>query len=449
MFQLIARILEFFYTIVPSYGFAILALTSLVMMVVMPLTFRSTKSMIEMRRIQPKIKKVQAAYADDREKLNQELMKLYQENGVNPVGSCFPMLIQGPVFFVLYRVVLGITRRVVDTGWAIGNLATKAGLADSGTVASVDLVLDEHEPANFNPQYVDLDSQMGQDLLSDNEMRFLGVLDLARTPFEVFTNSITEFFPYAIIVVAAGVLSWFQQRQIQGRMGSQAEINPQMQMITKVLPFLTPVFAFSLPAALGLYFVGSALFRVVQQGIITRRYYGDNAAVADDDDWEPPAVEGKSESTAAAPAPQGGLAGLLSGAGATTATPANRHGSRRPTSASKSRSSKSGTKVRAPRDTPAKPAATSRTTPPKAKAKGNSSEKSAGSKSAKSGGSKRLSAKSDGASTDGDGESGSLWSRAKRSAEGRAEETSVAEATKPASKRVTPKGTSQNNRKKK
>jgi len=440
MFQLIARILEFFYTIVPSYGFAILALTSLVMMVVMPLTFRSTKSMIEMRRIQPKIKKVQAAYADDREKLNQELMKLYQENGVNPVGSCFPMLIQGPVFFVLYRVVFGITRREVDTGWAVGNLGTKAGLAESGAVSSIDLVLDAHEPANFNPQYVKPDSAMGEDLFANNDMDFLGVLDLARSPYEVLGDSIPGFLPYLVVVLATGVLSWYQQRQIQGRMGASAEINPQMQMITKVLPFLTPVFAFSLPAALGLYFVGSALFRVIQQGIITRRYYGDDALVADDDDWEPPEVEGGTTSDASTPAaPQSGLAALLGGGTAGSSAPSNRHGSRRPTSTSKKPA------VRAPRATPATPAATSRTTPAKSKASATAKRTtSAGAKaprSTKNAGSKR--------SANAEAGSGSLWSRARRGAEGKAADVQDSAPTKPQSKRVTPKGTSSNNRKKK
>ena len=93
-----------------SYGIAIMLLTLTVMILLMPLTLRATRSTIKMQHMQPELKRLQKEYKDDREKMNAELMKLYQENGINPVGGCLPMLAQLPVFLVLFRVLQGLTR---------------------------------------------------------------------------------------------------------------------------------------------------------------------------------------------------------------------------------------------------------------------------------------------------------------------------------------------------
>ena len=122
MFDLIARVLAFFYSLIPSYGVSIVMLTLAVMIVVTPLTLKSTRSMLQMQRLQPELKAIQTRYKDDRQKMNEELMAFYQENGINPLGGCLPLLVQLPVFLVLFRVVQGITRHATSTpdlpGWA-------------------------------------------------------------------------------------------------------------------------------------------------------------------------------------------------------------------------------------------------------------------------------------------------------------------------------------------
>ena len=120
MFDLIAQVLAFFYSLVPSYGVAIILLTLAVMIVVTPLTLKSTRSMLQMQRLQPELKAIQTRYKDDRQKMNEELMAFYQENGINPLGGCLPLLVQLPVFLVLFRVVQGITRHATDAGLAGG-----------------------------------------------------------------------------------------------------------------------------------------------------------------------------------------------------------------------------------------------------------------------------------------------------------------------------------------
>src|SRR6266511_40255 len=85
--------LAFFYAVVPNEGVAIILLTVSVMLVLFPLTAKSARSMLAMQRLQPEIKKLQAKHKGDRQKLNEEMMKLYQEHKVNPLGGCLPLVV--------------------------------------------------------------------------------------------------------------------------------------------------------------------------------------------------------------------------------------------------------------------------------------------------------------------------------------------------------------------
>ena len=78
------------------------------MIVTAPLTVKSTKSMVAMQRVSPEMKKLQQKYKGDRQTLNEEMMKLYKEHGVNPAGGCLPMFAQFPVFIILYGVIQGL-----------------------------------------------------------------------------------------------------------------------------------------------------------------------------------------------------------------------------------------------------------------------------------------------------------------------------------------------------
>ena len=128
IFNLVADLLAWFYSLVPSYGFAIIALTTLVLVLFSPLTYKSTKSLLAQRQLQPQVKKLQKKYKGDREKMNQELMALYQEHGVTPLSGCLPILIQSPIFLVMFRVFRGITRRTTEVGFSAGfETALQAG----------------------------------------------------------------------------------------------------------------------------------------------------------------------------------------------------------------------------------------------------------------------------------------------------------------------------------
>src|SRR5690242_12455536 len=149
MYDAIASLLNFFYELIPDYGAAIALLTLAVMLILTPLTLKGTRSMMMMQQLQPEMKKLQTQYKDDRQKLNEELMKFYKENNINPVGGCLPLLVQMPVFIVLYNVLRGLTQRVpvFDPGWIAGQIGT-------GVPTSVP------PPARFDPAYLNHDTQL-------------------------------------------------------------------------------------------------------------------------------------------------------------------------------------------------------------------------------------------------------------------------------------------------
>jgi YidC/Oxa1 family membrane protein insertase len=110
-FHLIAvpllAVLNWFYAYVHNYGVAIILLTMLIKLIFWPLSHKSYKSMDQMKRIQPMIQKLREKYADDKELMNKEIMSLYKTYKVNPAGGCLPMVVQIPVFFGLYKALLG------------------------------------------------------------------------------------------------------------------------------------------------------------------------------------------------------------------------------------------------------------------------------------------------------------------------------------------------------
>jgi YidC/Oxa1 family membrane protein insertase len=99
-------VLEFWHDLIGdfdgSWGVAIILLTFTVRIVILPLTFKGVKSMQRLQTLQPEIKKIQARYKDDKQRMNQEVMAFYQREKVNPLGSCLPLLLQIPFFISLF-----------------------------------------------------------------------------------------------------------------------------------------------------------------------------------------------------------------------------------------------------------------------------------------------------------------------------------------------------------
>lgn len=265
LFDGMAALLAFFYQFIPSYGIAIILLTLVVMIVVTPLTLKGTRSMMMMQRLQPEIKKLQAKHKDDRQKLNEELMAFYKEHQLNPIGGCLPLLVQAPVFIVLYTVLRGLTRRVSDTGYATGWIS---GGFDLGAVVRPPEWL-----RNFDPAYLSQDTDLYASLAGTDVMNWMG-LDLSESATRVFSQGdFIGLIPYLLLIAVVAVTGFVQQRQIQGRI-PKGQIPSQQQLIMKFLPIMLPIFSFTLPGGLVLYFAVSNMYRVAQQWYISRSIYG-------------------------------------------------------------------------------------------------------------------------------------------------------------------------------
>src|SRR5215470_1655393 len=103
LYNFFGAILAFFYSLVPNLGVAIIMLTVVVMLALFPLTAKQAKAMLNMQRAQPEIKRIQQKYKNDRQKQNEEVMKFYQENKINPLAGCLPLLVQMPIFISLFH----------------------------------------------------------------------------------------------------------------------------------------------------------------------------------------------------------------------------------------------------------------------------------------------------------------------------------------------------------
>ena len=103
LYSVIGWLLAFFYLPLHSLGLATILLTIVVMAVQFPLIAKQTRSMIQMQRVQPEIKKLQQKYKDDKAKQNEELLKFYQENKINPLAGCLPIIVTLPIGIAVFR----------------------------------------------------------------------------------------------------------------------------------------------------------------------------------------------------------------------------------------------------------------------------------------------------------------------------------------------------------
>ena len=295
MFDFLAGLLAELYKLWPSFGGAIILFTALIMLALSPLSIKSTRSMIAMQRVGPEVKKLQQKHKGDREALNREMMAFYQEHNINPFSSCLPLLLQIPVFFVLYQVLIGLTRRV-----------------SPGDPTSM-----------FNPKYLEgEDTPLAVALRATNEMMSFG-MDLSQSAWtELRTEGLLVALPFVVLVGLVVITAVIQQRQVQGR-NPAAAVNPQQQMIAKIIPFIFVPISISLPAGVVIYFVVSNLVRIGQQALVTRLDFkhhppagGSGAEPPASSKTSPPTNGGKGSSSKGAKGTKAIAPGTAKGAGA-------------------------------------------------------------------------------------------------------------------------------------
>lgn len=245
--NLFGWVLAAFFSFTHSYGLSIVLLTLLSMIIVFPLMRAGTRSMMQMQLLAPELQKIRNRYKAQpgmsmeerqasRTKLNEEMMALYRENGVNYAGGCLPMVLQFPIFWILYDVIRGMTREVTPKGSKVPVL---------------------------QPQYIPQHTALYHSVLTANgHLQFLGVnlANSVRTP-----GSFASKIPYILVILIAVIVQYVSIWQITNRNPTAKQTNSQMQAVQKLMPLFFVFFYIVLPAGVGIYFIVSGLFRIGQQ----------------------------------------------------------------------------------------------------------------------------------------------------------------------------------------
>lgn len=234
--DLLLMILEFFYGLTNSFGMAIVLLTIVVRIALYPLNQKQMVSMQQMQKIQPRLKVLQEKYANDKEKLNQETMRLYKENKVNPAAGCLPLLVQLPILILLFNVLRTYDFAGTSFLGIILGSSTTAGLAQAVGVAA-------DPTGNYGLMSVLTGIMQNPSGLS-NAGLYMGNL---------------------ILLISISFLTWAQQKL------SSAGANPQMAMMNTIMPFFMAFICLSMPGGVMLYWGLSSLIGVAQQYFVMKK----------------------------------------------------------------------------------------------------------------------------------------------------------------------------------
>ena len=210
-----------------AYGFAIIGVTVLLRLLMLPLTVKSMASMRKMQELQPEIEKLKKKYKNDQQKLLQEQQRIYREAGVNPLGGCLPMLIQMPILFGFY--------------YAVRELAASGQLVNQGFFWIPDLARPD---------------------ISE------GLSWLWPLPPSVGWDTAIRYLILPILLVVTQIAT-----QKLSTTATSTEENPQAQMMNQMMWFMSLMFFYitlTVPAALTLYWVTSNILGIVQQLYVNR-----------------------------------------------------------------------------------------------------------------------------------------------------------------------------------
>jgi YidC/Oxa1 family membrane protein insertase len=241
-----------------AWALAIVALVAVIRILLFPLFAKQSRSMRQMQLLQPKVKELQRKYADDKQTQQQELMKLYRETGVNPLGGCLPLIVQGPIFFALYRVLYNVRPPFTKvTGM------NPAQAQDFG----VSTLFGTPIAAAFNSSKSYLHT-------------------LATAPYDAHVGSSTTVkIVTGLFIVAMSAATFVTTRQSMARtvaaQASSGQDNPlmrQQKVIMYVMPLFLLVFGYRVPLGALIYWLSNNVFTMIQQHFLYRRMDAEAAA---------------------------------------------------------------------------------------------------------------------------------------------------------------------------
>jgi len=256
LYTILGEILRFIYNFTNNFGWAIVVFTILVRLCMLPLTIKQQKSMDNMNKVQPELAKLQKKYANDKDKLNEETMKLYQKYNVNPMGGCLPLLIQMPILFAIYGVIQNPITYVLKLKPSVEVLTALCQKPTDTQLEVVCFVSNQFEKA------LDALSNAGLSFNLESlkmNFNFLG-LNLGYTP-----QSNVDLWLYLIPILS--IVTSFLVNKVGQPKKDDSKNNDQpnqMQTMQYIFPFMTGYFCYILPAAMGLYWIMGNILQIGQ-----------------------------------------------------------------------------------------------------------------------------------------------------------------------------------------
>ena len=269
-----AALLRWLYAFTGSYGISIILFGLVVKLVVLPFQMKSKRSMVRMGRLSSKQQELQKQYANNKQKFNEELQKLYQEEGINPMGGCLwsflPLFILIPLNSVIRMPIthfMGLSQEVCDalreTAMTLGYTPTMAG-SSYGAYEQLGLsqFISQHWE-NFQGSY---------DGLINVNYSFLG-LDLSKIPSEIIKEGFSfswAFIGVMLIPIISAALSYVMSVVTMASNGQKAQAN--MKAMNLMMPLMSLYIGFVMPAGLGIYWIANSVFAMVQEAILGKFY---------------------------------------------------------------------------------------------------------------------------------------------------------------------------------
>jgi YidC/Oxa1 family membrane protein insertase len=231
-----------------SWGWAIVGLTIVTRAVLVPLTYKQLRSMQELQRHAPEMQKIKERYKDDKQRQQQEIMKFYQENKINPLASCLPFALQIPVFISLFYMLRTDLKKHICGEQLVSHYNSLSLHARSAYN-----VLHATSVAKLPSKYVEA---TGCQTVAPGSGKFLFIPDI--------TTKATGVVLVVLIVVYVG-------SQIASTLMATATADPNQRRMMLILPLVIVAFLFRYPAGLLVYWITTNLWTIGQQYFIRRR----------------------------------------------------------------------------------------------------------------------------------------------------------------------------------
>lgn len=271
------------YRVVRNYGVAIFIFTLISRLITFPVSVQQQKSTAATAAINPKLERLKKQYANNQQKLQEEQMKLYSEEGINPMASCLPMIVQlgllYGVFDVIYRPISYILRLNKDVIESIKTAAAPLFEGNQAFNARPELYL--VQSVQSDPQYY-LDKGVSETAINailDFNNKIFGVVDLGTVPKTVFEGGFTfsaASVGLILIPVIAGILQLATSIYTTAK---QKKLNPEtaqqmagMNVMFYAMPLLSVWMGFSFAAGLGFYWICSSLVGIIQTVVLNKIY---------------------------------------------------------------------------------------------------------------------------------------------------------------------------------